>query len=71
MWTVVRKLDKSKFEKSNSTKVYVNEDGEKKFQGTSKLQETQVYPPKFGRRASCLDSYMNSFLDVVDARQPT
>ncbi|CAL1167199.1 unnamed protein product [Cladocopium goreaui] len=47
---LVKKLDKSKFEKSTSTRQYQNADGEVKFQGTPNLVDTQVYPPKFGRK---------------------
>ena len=49
-----RKLDKSKFEKSTSTRQYQNADGEVKFQGTPNLVDTQVYPPKFGRKVTLM-----------------
>ena len=46
-----RKLDKSRFAKSDSTIKY-KKDGKNRFQGNKeKLRETQVYPPDFGRQA--------------------
>lgn len=55
-----RKLDKSKFEKSTSTRQYQNADGEVKFQGTPNLVDTQVYPPKFGRKVTLMKPYVCS-----------
>ena len=44
-----RKLDKSKFEKSDSTIHYVDSQGNHRWKGSSKLKATQVYTPSFGR----------------------
>ena len=45
-----RNLDRSKFAKSDSTVVYRDSKGNKRFKGAGKkLKETQVYPPAFGR----------------------
>ena len=44
-----RKLDKSKFEKSDSTVHYIDSQGNHRWKGSSKLKATQVYTPSFGR----------------------
>ena len=50
-----RKLDRSLFDPSTSTRKYRAKDGSLKFQGNGKsLKETQVYPPAFGRKVTHL-----------------
>lgn len=50
-----RKLDRSLFKPSTSTRKYRAKDGSMKFQGNGKsLKETQVYPPSFGRKVTHL-----------------
>ena len=45
-----RNLDRSRFAKSDSTVVYRDSKGNKRFKGAGKkLKDTQVYPPAFGR----------------------
>ena len=45
-----RKLDKKRFDKSDSTRQYKSKNGKKCFQGVpGKLRETEIYPPAFGR----------------------
>lgn len=51
VYGTVRKLDRSLFDKSDSTVQY-NTEGGRKFKGSKKLRQTQVYPPKFGRAVS-------------------
>lgn len=47
---LARRLDRSKFEPSDSTVVYWDSQGRKRFKGAGgKLKRTQVYPPSFGR----------------------
>eukprot|EP00435_Cladocopium_sp_Y103_P055403 s261_g18.t1 len=47
---LARRLDRSKFEPSDSTVVYWDSQGRKRFKGAGKkLKQTQVYPPAFGR----------------------
>lgn len=47
---VGRKLDRTKFEKSDSTIQYERR-GRRRFKGSTSLRSTQVYPPNFGRAA--------------------
>ena len=44
-----RKLDKSKFNKSDSTVHYIDAQGKHRWKGSSKLKATQIYTPSFGR----------------------
>ncbi|CAK9007318.1 unnamed protein product [Durusdinium trenchii] len=44
-----RKLERSRFPKSNTTIKYRNARGEWKFKGSDQLKVSQVYPPKFGQ----------------------
>lgn len=51
-----RKLDRSKFSPSTSTKKYRDAGGKRRFQGNGKaLKETGVYPKAFGRKVSHLN----------------
>lgn len=43
-----RKLDKSKFKKSDSTIRYKDSSGRMRFKGSATLKQTQVYTPSFG-----------------------
>ena len=47
-WSARRKLQRGKFQKSDTTVQYRNKAGERKFKGSSTLKSTQTYPRRFG-----------------------
>ena len=51
-----RTLDRSRFPgRSDSTVVYTDGAGRRRFKGSPSLKGTQVYPPRFGRHVAGLD----------------
>ena len=45
----IRKCVRSKFKKSDTTVVYWDQQGRKRFKGSTRLKATQTYPLRFGR----------------------
>lgn len=44
-----RKMKRNMFLKSDTTTVYVDGSGKKRFKGSDTLKSSQTYPPRFGK----------------------